>query len=86
MNPPKYPVTYETYHVYQSTTTLPVVCESLEIAMQFLSTLTGIAHVEKVVSTHSVLNVFGTALNPLPSAPSTAIPFNQISINHLNRQ
>lgn len=78
-----YPITYETYHVLESTTTQPIVFQTLQLAQQYLSGLPAgsIAHVEKVVETHYVYAVYGTAQSPLPIA-TTHIPVVKEQITH----
>ena len=82
-----YPSTRETYHVYQSTSTEPTVCETLAIAVQLLSSFPAgsIAHVEKVIETHTIYAVYGTATNPLPSPPNPAISIISNQLTHLKR-
>ena len=78
-----YPITYETYHVLESTATQPIVFQTLPLAKQYLSSLaTGsIAHVEKVIETHYVYAVYGTVQNPLPT-PANPIATIQQQITH----
>lgn len=80
-----YPTTYERYHVYQSTSATPIVCETLPIALQLMSSFAAgtIGHVEKVVETHTVYAIYGTATNPLPPAPNPVIPTNSAQITHI---
>ena len=82
-----YPVTYERYHVYQSTSATPTVCETLPIAVQLLSSFPAgsIAHVERVVETHTVFAVYGTVINPLPSPPATTINTQSNQITHVRK-
>ena len=82
-----YPTTYERYHVYTSTDTLPTVCESLEIALQLVSSFAAgtIAHVERVVEMHTVYQVYGTAIMPLPAAPLPAVSTQSNQITHVRK-
>lgn len=82
-----YPVTYERYHVYNSSATLPTICDTLQLAIQLVSSFPvgTIAHVERVVERHEVYQVFGTALMPLPSPPTTPIPTQTNQITHIKK-
>ena len=82
-----YPSTRETYHVYSTTDSLPTVCENLQIALQHMSTFPAgtIAHVEKVVETHTIHQIYGTATNPLPSPPNASIPTQSNQITHIKK-
>ena len=82
-----YPVTYERYYVYSATDTLPTVCENLQIALQHMSTFPAgtIAHVEKVVETHTIHQIYGTATNPLPSPTNPSISTQSNQITHIKK-
>lgn len=80
-----YPMTYERYHVTTSAQTAPTVCHSLPIALQLLSSLPvgTVARVERVVETHVVYDVYGTAENPLPAPPASPISTHTMGISHI---
>lgn len=82
-----YPVTFETYHIVTSTATQPIICESLAIALQTLSTLSSgtIAHVERVVSTHHMYQIYGTSQSPLPPAPVKAMTTKTLMVEHIHK-
>lgn len=82
-----YPITLESYHIVTTTATQPIICESLAIALQTLSTLPSgtVAHVERVVSTHHMYQIYGTLQSPLPPVPVKVMATKKLMVEHIHK-